>query len=111
MSIFDDHRDSMFDVVTGTIGIPATWIPSGEGDTLTANVLFNDPNTFRKLGEMQYDPTNSWCEWRKPFFPGLKESVDSGTDEQLVIEGDTYYIRTIRTKYDGNNIYAILQKV
>lgn len=111
MGFFDDHRDGMFDVVTATMGTPATWAPSGGGATLTADVLFNDPNTFRKLGEIEYDPTHSWCEWRKPFFPGLKESVDSGTDENLTIEGQSYYIRTIRTKYDGNNVYAVLQKV
>jgi hypothetical protein len=110
-NLFDGLRDSTFDVVANTMGKKAvSWTPLAGGPAHTSDCLFNDPNSLRKLGDVEYLPTNTLIEYRKPFFPGLKESADLNNTEYVVIGEDTYYVRTVHATWDGNTLVAILEK-
>lgn len=110
-NLFDDLRDNCHDVVASTMGKQASWAPSGGGATKTADVLFNDPDSMRQLGQIEYNPKNTVISWRKPYFDGLKDSVDAGTTEHLIIEGTQYYIHTTKNIFDGNTTAAVCQPV
>lgn len=111
-NLFDDLRDICHDTAAITFGKQASWSPSAGGETQTNHILFNDPDSIRKLGEIEYDPANTVIEWRKPFFDGLKTTVDAGTtNENMVIEGDTYYVRTVKNIHDGNTQVAVIAKI
>lgn len=110
-NIFDDLRDNCHDVTAVTMGKQASWAPSGGGDTKTCDVLFNDPDMIRQLGEIEYNPKNTVISWRKPFFDGLKDSVDAGTTEHIVVETVSYYVHTAKNIFDGNTTVAVVQQV
>ncbi len=113
-NVFDSYRDNTFDTVARAMGkIGVSWSPSAGGSPQICDTLFNDPSSIKKLGEtgqLEYNPTDSHVEYRKPFFPGLKESVDAGNSEYLYIGTDRYYIRSVHNTWDGNTNVAILEK-
>lgn len=108
-NLFDGLRDTTFDVVANTMGkIEVSWTPSSGGPVQTTNMPFNDPDSKRMLGDIEYMPGNTIVEWRKPFMAGLKESVDANNSEYLQIGNVNYYVRFVKTVSDGNTYVAVL---
>jgi hypothetical protein len=104
-NIFDGLQETAFNIVTNTMGYPATWQPS-TGELKTANVLFKDATQTAKLLELPYDPKNSMIEYKQGDFNGLKEAVDSGKEPVIEVNGIQYGVMEINTKYDGKTIVA-----
>jgi hypothetical protein len=109
-NLFDSVRDVAFDLTTNVFGKVAYWTPSAGGAQQNCGVHFNDPDSVKKLGDIEYLPTNTTVEYRKPNFPTLKESVDAGNNETLIIEGVTFYVGAVKAVEDGSTLIAVLEK-
>lgn len=110
-NLFDGLRDQIFDVTITVMGKVATWTPSTGGPAQTSGIHFNDPDSVRRLGDIEFMPQNSTMEYRKPNFPTLKALVDANTDETVTIDGTNYYVRTVKATDDGNTLIAVLEKI
>lgn len=99
----------MHDIVTDTMGAPAYFTPSTGGPQQTVNVLFNDPTTKSKLGEIEYNPNNDMIEYRAPFFPELKTLTDQGINQVITVKGVDYNVQRVKKLYDGDTFIAILE--
>lgn len=113
-NLFDGMRDNSFDIVTNTMGYDATWIPSNgsQPSGYNARVLFKDPEADQKLSGATYSSFNYQMEYREPFFPGLKSITDSvNTEEQVTVNGLTYFVRMVETKADGKTYLATLELI
>lgn len=115
---FDKMARRTFKGVSRTMGYDATWTPSAGGDENSARVLKKDPSELINLGTddssynfFRFNPTESFCEYMDPDFPGLFELVQEGSDERISIEGDEYFIRSIMKAHDGRCFYVKIQKV
>jgi hypothetical protein len=111
---FDLLESTLFDVVTATMGYDATWLPSVGGlPVLSGRVLFGSPSQGHKivLQDVDYLPEKWYMEYKRGVFDGLKEAVDANRDEMVNINGNSFYIRQITTKYDGDTFVALLQPV
>lgn len=107
-NIFDGLRDMAFDTTTNVMGKDASWTPSTGGPMQTARVHFENADASQKLGDIEYQPVQPTMEYRKPFFSGLKASVDANNDESVTIDGIIYYVRSVKAIKDGNTLVAIL---
>jgi hypothetical protein len=110
-NLFDKVRDISFDKTSKVFGYSASWTPSAGGDPQIVQVLFNEPDHMQKLGDIEYLPTQDTMEYRAPFFPTLKASVDVNNDETVVIKGSNYYVRSVKKIYDGATFIAIVEKI
>lgn len=112
-NLFDSLQDNAFDVATNTMGYPATWQPSAGGPLKNAIVLYNDDTQKYELSNMDFMPSHWSMEFRYPFFPGLKLSVDGNENETVIITlpgGDTeFYVRKVDSKFDGKTFTAYLE--
>lgn len=111
MNAFDSLRDSAFDTVATTMGYTCIWAPAAGGEEQTATVLYKDATEEQTLNGMQFTPYRFSMEWRKPFLPGLKESVDAGVTEFIgIVDKGNYLVRSVETLFDGINYKAHLEK-
>jgi len=119
MNIFDTLKTKAFDVVTNLMGYDAAWTSSVSNVLLTAKVGYKDPSEKQELsGIDSWNPDQPFMEYRAGFFPGLKESVDAGVAEYVLItqQGDAdnvigyFNVKEVKTKVDGDTFVARLVK-
>lgn len=108
-NLFDGLQDKAFDVITLTMGYPATWSPSIGGPTQTGTVLFNNPTESRKTSDVEYNPYENRMEYKRGVFPGLMESVKAGVDEFVTVKSIEYVVLDVVPIYDGNTLIAKIE--
>ena len=117
MNIFDTLKTKAFDVVTNLMGYDASWTNSVSNILLTSKVGYKDPSEKQELsGIDSWNPDQPFMEYRAGFFPGLKESVDAGVAEYVLItqQGDAdsvigyFNVKEVKTKVDGDTFVARL---
>lgn len=109
MSQFDDIQAAVFSTSEQVFGDEAVWTPSNTSISQTGLVLYNSPNDPISIGERDkyaYRPYNYSIEYYLGQFVGLKESVDSGIVETVLVRGVSLSIREVRTLYDGKTYIA-----
>lgn len=111
MNPFDALQESSFDIITNTMGYDATWLPYEGGAQQTGRVLFKDPTEVHELSGVEYSPVGYMMEYRRGVFNGLFEAVRKQILEQVTIDGIAYYVRDIKSSYDGKTYRAMLDKV
>jgi len=118
-NIFDSLKTKAFDVITHVMGYDATWVSSESEISFTAKVGYKDPSEKQELsGIDSWNPDQPFMEYRKGFFPGLKESVDTGNSEFVTISQHNeplnilgyFAVSEVKTKYDGDTFVARLIK-
>lgn len=99
----------MFDAITTTFGDSATWTPlDSASPPVTAAVLLNSPSEIATLFGIEYDPETVYIEFKRSAFDGLKKSVDKKQAEPILFKGVNYWVKHIRSKYDGQCLVAEL---
>ena len=111
MSLFDSIEKNTYSLVTRLYGDTAIWIPTNGSAQQTAKVLFNNPTKNQKLSDVVYDPRDWQMEYHKEDFIQLKDLVDSGTNQVVTINGISYYVKAVYTKWDGDISMAKLEIV
>lgn len=118
-NLFDTLKIQAFNVVTDVMGYDAKWISSVSNIELTAKVGFKDPSEKQELsGIDSWNPDQPFMEYHIGFFPGLKESVDTGAAEYITITRKNeplsivgyFSVSEIKTKVDGDTFMARLVK-
>jgi hypothetical protein len=107
--LFDNLKSVTHHAVTTVMGVTAYYTPSGSSIQQSARVLYNDPTTVEKLGEIEYSPNNFFVEYLAPSFPELKGKVDSGANEFITVKGAEYYVQKVKKMFDGDTFIAILE--
>lgn len=111
MGLFDGVQNAMFDAVTATFGNTAIWTPLNNPDQpITAEVLENSPSEVATLFGIEYEPETVYIEFKRSAFEGIKLSVDRKSAELIFYKGVNYWVKTIRSKYDGKCLIAELVK-
>lgn len=113
MNAFDAYQEAAFDVVSNTMGYDASWTPSAGGPTQTCKALLKNPTeaqAFQPVGHElpEYNPHHWMMEYRQGNFEGLKVAVDSNEVEEVTVNGQTFNVSAVYTKFDGKTYYAIL---
>lgn len=108
-NLFDGLGNSVFSVVTATMGYTAVWQPSDGSPLQTSRVLFKNPTEHQKLADQEYDPYRYIMEFKRGVFEGLKQSVDANKVEEVTIGAANYYVRQVNGKYDGGTMVATLE--
>lgn len=118
-NIFDSLKKQAFDVITLVMGYDAAWTSSESNTTLTAEVGFKDPSEKQELsGIDSWNPDQPFMEYRTGFFEGLKEAVDEGLTEYVLITQRNdpseivgyFAVSEVKTKVDGDTFVARLIK-
>jgi len=93
------------------MGYDATWIPQAGGPPITARVLYNGPTEKEKLFSTDYDPEKLMLEYQLNDLPGLFESARSKTytEEIEITDIGTFYVKSVKKKWDGKTFEAQLQ--
>jgi hypothetical protein len=111
MAGFDDIAEQVFSAVTALMGENAVW-HSSSGNDVTGKILFKNPTEPLPIGDSEqyeYRPNNVTVEYYAGTFDGLKEAVDAGKKEYITVEGTTYFVQDITTKFDGKTYVAHLE--
>lgn len=113
MTYFDEIQDTAFDIITGTFGYAATWLPSEGGPEQSATVLYKDATDKHELSNVDYMVERYVMEYKAGDFTGLKEAVARGDNEsvKIIVDNDVtllFMVRRIESKYDGKTIIATL---
>lgn len=111
MSLFDSIERVTYSTVTKLYGDIAVWLPTNGSGTQTAKVLFNNPTKNKKLSDVAYDPFDWQMEYHAEDFTQLKELVDLGSTETVTINLNTYYVKSVITKWNGDISMAKLEIV
>lgn len=109
--VFDDLAGQAFAIVAGVMGTGAVW-RSSNGTETPGMILFKNPTEAVQIGDTEryeYRPNRATAEFYADTFPELKKAVDSGKDEYLIVDGQTYFINEITTKVDGKTMIAHLE--
>lgn len=113
MNIFDGLADMVFNATTSTMGYDATWIPNDESPSISARVHYNDKTATDRIGDIDYQPETPTMQYKYGDLPGLKEAIDRGNLETIVIDfrGQTLTFLTSSAKaiFDGRTIIVDLQ--
>jgi hypothetical protein len=113
-NIFDNLSSTAFNVVSATMGYPATWVPAAGGATKQARVLYKDATARMDIIDAEFQNEKYMMEFQPSDFPGLRESVKLGEIEAVTITIKAvpvpFYIRRIETKFDGKTFVAYLQE-
>ena len=110
-NLFDNLQKSVFKTVQKTMGYALTWLPLAGGLQITANVLFKDATEREKILDQPYDVNKVMIEFHKGDLDALVTSVRKfGKEELVTINGISYGVLQIISKYDGKSYYAELQK-
>lgn len=116
-NIFDSLKIQAFNVVTDVMGYDASWTSSESEIILTAKVGFKDPSEKQELsGIDSWNPDQPFMEYRTGFFTGLKEAVDRGLTEYVLITQRNapseivgyFSVSEVKTKVDGDTFMARL---
>lgn len=103
---FDNLKRKAYDVTTRTMGYKATWQLS-PGNSFTGEIHFKSPDIERSMGgENLYLSINPMAEFRKPFFPGLIEAVQSGNKSTILAVDNkgSYYVDMAEYNSDGDSV-------
>lgn len=112
MNIFDQLQDNAFNVVTTTMGYPATWQPKAGGPEQSGRVLFNDPSEKQEKAGVDYEVEQTFIEWKKGEFPGLAESTADNGMESISISGvGDVILLSMKGIFDGKTYKATVQVV
>jgi len=104
-SPFDALAATAFGVISNALGEPASW------GGLTGQVLYQEPSTEQRIGNVDYAPLEPSCEYKAEIFPGLKAAVDAGaTLEEITIGTTVYYVRKVEAIQDGKACKATLKR-
>ncbi len=109
--VFDGLAGQVFSVVASVMGTRVVW-RSSTGTETPGMVLFKNPTEAIQIGDTEryeYRPNRATAEFYADTFPELKKAVDSGKDEYLIVDGQTYFITEITTKVDGRTMVAHLE--
>jgi hypothetical protein len=112
-NIFDNMRDSLFDLTTQTFGYDASWTPvGGESPTQTGRVHFRRPTEKDVLTNgVEYMPFVFFMEYKEGVFTGLLDSVRNGVLETVTVNGINHYVRSVGRAYDGETLQAHLERI
>jgi hypothetical protein len=93
------------------MGYDALWIPSDGSNPSghKARVLFMNPSNDEELQNVKYSSLDFEIEYEKGFFPLLKELVDDKSIERIQVKGQTFTVRKVRAKADGDTLCATLK--
>jgi len=111
MAIFDRLKNNMFDITLNVMGYDASWTNSQTAEILTAKVHFKYPTPPEDLAGVEYFPQEPYMEFKQGDFEGLKELVDDNSTETVIIDGRSYYVRSVDRKYDGDTLTAVLADI
>jgi hypothetical protein len=106
---FGDYKEGRFPHVLDLMGEAAVW-EHDDGTLEDGRILFNYPTQNNDIGEADYQPNTPSAEYYKDTFIGLKELMDSGIQQYLIIRGERYFITSVLTLYDGETYVAHLTK-
>ena len=103
-NIFDKKKESLHKLTARLMGYVATW--AGE----SVKVNYKGPSSERDLNGFDYYPTVPEMEYFSDQFVGLKEAVDNGESQSVVIEEvGTFWVRQVNKKFDGDTYSATLE--
>jgi hypothetical protein len=108
-SPFDNIQKAVFGIVGKTFGVPAVWTPSAGEPSQNATVLFNDPSYSWKVSKVEFNPNHYTMEYKWTDFVGLKAAVDDAQTEVVAVDGTEYYVRSVKTLFDGKTYEATLE--
>lgn len=108
MSVFDDIQKAVFSTAETVFGDTAVWKPSDSEIEQTEKVLYNCPTEPISIGsdKYQYRPYDYFFEYHSGQFPTLKQLVDGGIVETVLIKGQTLNVREVKSKFDGQTFIA-----
>ena len=121
MALFDASRNVLHNTTAKLFGEMASWTPSTGGVAQLVQVNFNHPEKDDALGSMnapewEFTALDTWIEYQAGQFTGLKEAVDHGRKETVILSnqnGDvigSYRVTKIRmVATDGNTFRAKVQ--
>jgi len=108
-NIFDNLQDQLFDRTTAVFGYDAEWTPSDGGPLQVARGHYKKPNEARdQFGQVVFNPYVHMMEYKEGDFAGLAEAVRSGRDENVTVNGTTFFVREVKARWDGKTFYAQL---
>ena len=128
-NIFDSLQNTLFNVVTATMGYDAQWLNSQLGDfdakdfkpadfdtfsdaLVTGKVLYKGPTEKEKLLDADFDPEKVYMEYKQGDFTGLFEAVRQNRFEPVRIVDIGYFkVRSISKHWDGKTLIAILKYI
>lgn len=105
---FDALAGQVFGTISNLHGTEAVW-PAA---SMTGKVLFRNPTEAMRIGDAEnyeYRPASCTAEYYAGTFDGLREAVDGGGKEYLIIEGYTFFVTGVTTKFDGKTYVAHLE--
>jgi len=109
MARFDGIQRLTITATQDLYGDTLSWIPSTGDPTLTAKVLYSEPESKQMIGDAdkyEYNPYNYSFDYYTGQLTGLKESVDAGNVETVTINGKTLVVREVNTRFDGKTYLA-----
>lgn len=109
MNPFDNLQSLSFGITTQLMGYDASWTPIAGGGEKTARVLFKDPSEVSELAGVEYNPLGFMMEYQQGDFDGLFESARSGDVETVRVNGQDYYVKSVKAFYDGKTLRARLE--
>ena len=110
-NIFQDMKFNAYNVVTATMGVECSWTPSQGGDTVTGEVLINNPTEDTDNLGVPYDSDLWYMEYKSEDLPGLFDAVITNTNtEEVIVNSITYYCSGARKLHDGDVIKINLIK-
>jgi hypothetical protein len=104
-NLFDSLQHTAHSLVNQVMGVDASW------SSQVARVLFNDPSKKYELAGIDFEPAGWSIEYKAGDFIGLKESIDEGNIAEVVINAQTYIVRSVRKEFDGKTYIAQLEKI
>lgn len=113
MTNFDELAKQAFSAVSNLHGEEAVWLSSLSSCNISGKVLFKNPTEPQVIGDSEgyeYRPATASAEYYEGCFPGLREAVDAGSQETLMIRGQAYSVVSIETKFDGKTYVLHLDK-
>ena len=119
MALFDTAKKAVHDTASKLFGELAKWTPLAGGPEVSFQVNFNRPDKEESLGDLhptdwEFTDRDTWIEYRKGQFDGLKTSVDTKALESITIEdqnGDVvgiYRVMKVMRVWDGDIFKARL---
>lgn len=109
MNLFDGIQNRMFDTVAKTFGYIASWSPSTGGQAITGEVLLKEPTEQYDLNGVPVTPFHRILEWREGKLPGLFEAIRAKQSEIVVVNGRSYFCRSVDADYDGRTYRAEIE--
>lgn len=114
MSLFDSYQKNVIDVVQTIIGDVISWQPSNGDIFQSFKALFNNPEKADIIGNensYEFSPVDSSFEYYENQFVGLKESVDSGNFEKVLINEIYYSVDSVSKINDGKCYRAVITQL